>query len=59
MGPCKDCGNWGWRCICVASFLDDLADLDEHRKETMLQHRTLKAKCDPAFQTFMGKVING
>lgn len=51
MGPCKECGKW--HCECVLNFLDELAALDAHRQETLLQHRVLKARHDPAFQRFM------
>ena len=52
MGPCKGCGKYRC-CGCVLDFLDELAELDAHRKETLLQHHALKAKHDPEFQLFM------
>lgn len=51
MGPCKDCGKW--HCACVLDFLDELEALHRHHEETLLQHRVLKARHDPAFQTFL------
>jgi hypothetical protein len=57
MGPCKECGKW--HCGCVLDFLDELEALHAHREETLLQHRALKARHDPAFQRFMSRLGGG
>lgn len=55
MGPCKTC--FKWHCSCLLDFLDELEELQAHRKETMLQHSVLKARHDQPFQRFMAKLL--
>jgi hypothetical protein len=55
MGPCKECGEWHCDCAWTSAAFAYIQN-EQHRHETLLQHRVLKARHDPAFQSFMAKV---
>jgi hypothetical protein len=60
MGPCKNCGQWHCTCdphVRAMQFLHDEIVSNRRACEAQIEeHRSLKAKRDPAFQRFMQKV---